>query len=147
MEGCITENYKSVLRDMLKGEVEHETIERVVNVIPLCPDPDKDKAGVKVAKGERKSAVAWGITPIYTDEKGKEINFSSPTALVRHLGLKISGTQCDDEGKSCRAMSVVEIMRVHGYVVKGNGDEPKKASEGGKTMHVFHPKSPQMKSK
>ena len=84
----------------------------------------------------------------YIDQTGKAVPFSSPSELVKSLALPMSGIQCDVQGQKCRAQSVVEILRIHGYHVRGNGEgtEPKKASEGGKIMTVINPNAPQLKA-
>lgn len=139
MGSCITEDYKGILTNALTAEMSKEVLLGIITSIPLCKDVSPTKVEVEETKA-RKVPEVWGIEPVYIDEKGKKITFSSPSALLKHLDLPLSGIQCDAEGKKCRATSVVEILRVHGYTVTGNG-EPKKAAEGGKKMTVIHPKS------
>ena len=140
MPGCITQDYKNILVGLIDQETAKEIISAVVTVIPLCEQVLPTAAAVKEAKA-RKGAEPWGIKPLYIDEKGNEHEYSSPTAFLRDKGIKVSGIQCDEEGKSCKALSLVEIMRIHGYTVTGNG-EPKKAAEGGSKMTIWHPKAP-----
>lgn len=142
MAGCITGDYKSIVVRMIEAETEKAILLGLVQAIPLCeerPPITKEEA----AKAKRKVPEIWGIEPIYVDEGGKETKFSSPSALVQHLGLKVSGIQCDAEGKACKAMSVVDILRIQGYTVSGDG-EPRKAVEGGEKLTVFHPDAPQL---
>jgi len=140
--GCITDDYKQIILQMLKDEAEKAVVTGFVTYIPLCPAAGP--SGEEVARAKRNVPEIWGIEPTYVDDKGKETTFSSPSALVKHLGLKVSGIQCDTEGKSCKAQSVVEIIRIAGYTVSGDG-EPRKKSEGGEKLTVFHPEAPQMK--
>lgn len=137
MAGCITADYKDIIMNMIDEEKSKEILLAVVDSIPLC-----EVAPAAVAKEKvRRTPEPWGIEPVYVDAKGKKTTYSSPSALVKDLGLKMSGIQCDAEGQACKAMSVVEILRINGYTVTGNGEEPKKAGEGGKKMTVYHPKS------
>lgn len=140
--GCITSDFKEMLLEMVKGEAEKAVVLGFIQYIPLCPvvTPGKEE----VAHVKRALPEVWGIEPVYVDAEGKETSFSSPSALVKHLGLKVSGIQCDAEGKSCKAQSVVDIIRIAGFTVSGDG-EPKKKSEGGEKLTVFHPDAPQMK--
>jgi hypothetical protein len=141
MPGCITEDYKGILAGLIDKDTEKVILSAIVESIPLCAEVKPGPAVVAAAKA-RKVPEVWGIEPIYVDEKGKKTTFSSPSALLKHLDLPLSGIQCDTEGKACKAMSVIEIMRIHGYTVSGNG-EPKKAAEGGTKMTVYHPKAPE----
>ena len=145
MAGCITQDYKNILVGLIDQETAKEIISAVVTAIPLCEQVLPTPAAVKEAK-TRKKAELWGIEPVYIDENGKETTFSSPTAAMKHLNLPLSGIQCDEEGVKCTALSIVEIMRVHGYTVTGNG-EPKKAGEGGTKMTIYHPKAVHPKEK
>ena len=138
MAGCITEDYKGILVGLIDQETEKAILSAIVGAIPLCKDIVAPRA-VAEAKA-RKVPEPWGIEPVYIDEKGKSTTFSSPSALMKHLDLPLSGIQCDAEGQKCKVQSVVEIMRIHGYTVSGNG-EPKKAAEGGTKMTVTHPKA------
>lgn len=138
MPGCITKDYQDILVGLIDKDTEKAMLSAIVNAIPLCTDGGVPAAVAEAKK--RKIPEPWGIEPVYIDEKGRKTTFSSPSALVKHLGLPMSGIQCDGEGKSCKALSVVEIMRVHGYTVTGDG-EPKKAGEGGEKMTVIHPKA------
>ena len=139
MAGCITSDYKTILMSLLDSDTQREMITAIVNTIPLCTAaPAASSSAVAAAKSTRRMAEPWGIEPIYVDETGKETKFSSPSAVVKFLALPMSGIQCDVEGQKCKALSVVEILRVHGYTVTGNG-EPKKAGEGGKKMIIYHP--------
>jgi len=139
MAGCITQDYKDILVGLIDRETEKVILSAIITAIPLCEQVTPTPAAVREAKA-RKVPTPWGIEPVYVDEKGKETSFSSPSALIKHLNLPLSGIQCDPEGTKCKALSVVEIMRVHGYTVEGNG-EPKKAAEGGVKMTVYHPKA------
>lgn len=140
MAGCITQDFKDILLSMIDQEAEKAVIHSLVQYMPLCEVAKPPKEEVERAK--RAVPEVWGIEPIYFDENGKETKFSSPSALVKALGLEVSGIQCDVEGKKCKAMNVVDIIRIHGYTVSGNG-EPRKAAEGGKKLTVYHPDAPQ----
>ena len=140
MAGCITQDYKDILVHHIDKETEKAIFLGILEAIPLCDQVMPTPAAVREAKA-RKVPTPWGIEPVYVNEKGKETSFSSPSALIKHLNLPLSGIQCDEEGVKCKVLSVVEIMRVHGYTVSGNG-EPKKAAEGGVKMTVYHPKAP-----
>lgn len=139
MAGCITSDYKEILTNFVQQEMKHELLAEFIKAIPACEVVTPEPAVVAEAK-KRRIAIPWGIEPEYIDEKGKKTTFSSPSALIKHLGLPLSGIQCDIEGKKCKAMDVMEIMRIHGYAVSGNGD-PKKAVEGGTKLTIWHPES------
>lgn len=140
MAGCITQDYKDILVGLIDKETEKAILSAIVTAIPLCDRVTPTRGAVAEAKA-RKVPTPWGIEPVYVDEKGEKISFSSPSALLKHLNLPLSGIQCDEAGIKCKALSVVEIMRVYGYTVTGDG-EPKKAAEGGTKMIVYHPKTP-----
>jgi len=139
MPGCITADYKDMLVGLIAQELGAESLVGVVKAIPLCEEA-KPPAREEVERAKRAVPAVWGLEPIYVDAKGKREKFSSPSALIKHLGLPMSGIQCDPEGKRCKVSSAVEILRVHGYTVSGDG-EPKKAAEGGKKLTVFHPEA------
>lgn len=143
MAGCITEDYRGILKGLIDAGVNKETTMAVLEYIPECkeqtiPGPAR--------KSTRQLAEAWGIKPVYVDAEGKREEFSSPSALIKFLGLPMSGSVCDAEGKTCRATSAVDILRISGYTVSGDG-EPRKASEGGTKLTVFHPEAPEMPKK
>ena len=138
MAGCITEDYKNIILGMLEQEMEKSVITGLVKAIPICPTVGA--APSKPAEKKRSVPEPWGLSPLYIDEKGKEQKFDSPSALVKHLNLPMSGIQCDTSGQKCKVMNAIDILRVHGYTVSGNG-EPRKASQGGKKLTVCHPDS------
>ena len=137
---CISKDFQDIIIGLIDKDTEKILLRAMVSAIPLCSQVIPTPAAVREAKA-RKVPAPWGIEPVYVDEKGKETSFSSPSALIKHLNLPLSGIQCDEEGVKCKVLSVVEIMRVHGYTVSGNG-EPKKAAEGGVKMTVYHPNAP-----
>lgn len=141
MAGCITQDYKDIISGMIQQEMEKEVMLALVKAIPLC----EQQRGVTPARREvtRKVPEPWGIEPVYIDAGGRERTVSSPSALVKELGLPMSGIQCDPSGVKCKAMSTIDILRIHGYTVSGNG-EPRKAAEGGKKLTVYHPDAPTM---
>lgn len=143
MPSCITSDYKSVLTNLMVQNAEYAIVKGLIDSMPLCEQVMPTTGAIEEAK-KRSLPEPWGIEPMYYPEKGKKQKFSSPSALVKELGLPMSGIQCDLEGKKCRVTSAVEILQVHGYTVTGDG-EPKKAGEGGTVLNVFHPKSPALK--
>jgi len=139
MGSCITSDYKIILTNFIQQEMKYELLSEFVNAIPVCEVAGPAPAAVAEAK-KRRVPEPWGIEPVFVDAKGKKTTFSSPSALVKHLDLPMSGIQCDVEGKKCKAMSAIEILQIHGFVVSGNG-EPKKIGEGGTKLTVYHPKA------
>jgi hypothetical protein len=139
--GCITDDYRSILHNAIDGGIDTKTVLAILDVIPECR---KMEAGAALAPGSqvtgkrRMSAAPWDLEPVYVDAEGKKEKFTSPSALVKFLGLPMSGSICDPTGKKCRATSAIEIMRIAGYTVSGNG-EPRKKAEGGVKLTVFHP--------
>jgi len=136
MPGCITQDYKDMLVGLVAQKLGATEITGVIKAIPLCAEVKPAREAVERAK--RAVPAAWGIEPVYVNAKGKRETFSSPSALVKALGLPMSGIQCDTEGKKCKASSAIDILRIHGYTVSGDG-EPRKAAEGGKKLTVLHP--------
>ena len=62
----------------------------------------------------------------------------------------MSETQTICDGTKCKALDVVDIFRLQGYVVtcedeKGLTLECQKAGAGGKAMHIIHPAVATMK--
>jgi len=138
MAGCITEDYKNILIGLVTSKLPYEAIAGVINTIPLCETTVPTATKDAVERTKRKKAVRWEIEPIYVNADKEETKVSSLSALIKQLKLPMSGIQCDIEGKKCRALSAVEILRIHGYTVSGNG-EPRKKSEGGEKLTVYHP--------
>jgi hypothetical protein len=143
MPNCIAKDTKSLFSTMIEQKLGHDLLGAFVAVLPACEDVMKVEVPAAVAEAREKRALPeiWGIEPEYVDETGKRTKKSSPSALAKELGLPMSGIQCDAEGKKCKAQSVVDIFRIHGYIVSGNG-EPKKAAEGGRKFVVYHPSAP-----
>ena len=135
---CLTNEYRVMLTDLVAKDTDKAIIMAILSTIEPCSDVPVRATKDAVEKTKRKVPEAWGISPILIDAQGKETEFSSPSALVKHLGLPMSGIQCDPEGVKCKALSVIEILRINGYEVSGNG-EPKKASEGGTKILVTAP--------
>ena len=136
MPGCITQDYKDLLVGMISTDVTMDILSAVVKGVPLCAAPTT--ATAEGARAARKVPEPWGIKPVYVDAKGKKTTYDSPSSLVKELGLKMSGIQCDAEGKVCKASSAIDILRIAGYTVSGNG-EPRKAAQGGEKLTVIHP--------
>ncbi len=135
---CISQEFKNMISYLLDTEVPKATLKEIVQKMPDCPvGPIAGESG-DIPGAKRHIAEPWGIAPVYIDGEGREETFPSPSALVKHLGLPMSGTICDASGKKCRATSAIEILRISGYTVSGDG-EPRKASEGGKVLKVYHP--------
>lgn len=154
MSGCITADYKDILVDMLTAEaIPRLSIRDVVSTIPVCEQAKATscESGAEVEKAKRSAPTLWlnpedgsPIKPHYFDEDGKESDFTSVSALVKARGLPMSGIQCDLEGKKCKATSAVEILAVHGYVVRDDGNTPVKGVS--KKLNVYHPSAPQLKA-
>jgi hypothetical protein len=138
MKSCITEDYKSILTNAIDANMAKEVLIGIITSMSICEEVKPSAAAVEHAK--RKIPEPWGLEPIYIDENGKKHHYSSPSTLVKELGLPMSGIQCDADGNKCKATSAIEILRIAGYTVSGNG-EPRKKSEGGKKLIVIHPDS------
>ena len=139
---CISSGYKDLLIGMLTDEAAHDFLTAVVKGMPLCEEKMKEQVltfgTARGAAAIRKVAAPWGIKPVFVDAEGKKTEYESPSALVKALGLTMSGIQCDIEGKKCKASSAIDILRIAGYTVSGDG-EPRKAGEGGEKITVYHP--------
>lgn len=150
--GCITQDYKDILKGLFKNDAKPEIISALVEALPVCETPGGPRAtagAVEEAK-KRRQPTQWAnpktgdiIKPVYFDEKGGKTEFGSISALVADRGLPMSGLQCDAEGKSCKATSAVEILQIAGYVVRDDGGEVVKGVS--EQVHVYHPKAPQLK--
>ena len=141
--GCMTEDYKTILVELVAKNVPHDVLKYVVNSIPICPIGGPAVSAVKKAAESKRGVPERWPEPDYIDAEGKRTHFSSISALIDKLGFKMSGTQvvCNIETgveEKCKAASSVEILRLQGYTVEGDG-EPTKLSEGGKVLTVIHP--------
>jgi hypothetical protein len=135
---CISEEYRQILVNLVDQNTPKDVLMALVKGIPACTAPTAEAVEKAKEEAKRKVPEIWGIEPIYVDENGKSQTFSSPSALVKHLNLPMSGIQCDIEGKKCKASSAIDILRVHGYTVSGDG-EPRKKAQGGTKLTVYHP--------
>jgi hypothetical protein len=147
MTECITKGYKDILVNMLAKDIGVEILSPLIDSMTLCEEQPVAPAHIPSA-AKRKVPARWTnprgeiIEPIYFDEHGKKHKFDSVSALVSGLGLPMSGTVCDPEGKKCRATSAIEILRIAGYTVSGDGEPEKGVSE---KITVWHPDAPQLK--
>jgi len=157
--GCISKGLADFLMMMIDQEQSYDVLKAVVHAFPLCPD-----GNVPVAKlTTRKIATRWPAA-VYYDEKGEATPYDSPSELYTELtGERVSGQTCNDEGTSCRALSLIDNFTIHGFIVRGNGEAPpisvgtKSQIEGKaqawkthlieeeKQFLVFHPESPYLK--
>lgn len=141
MAECITTGYRQIIKGLINTEVEKQAFIAILDSIPECPTTAPAAGGIPGEEtAKRRMAEPWGLEPVYVDSEGKQEKFSSPSALVKFLGLPMSGTVCDSEGKKCRATSAIDILRISGYTVSGDG-EPRKKSEGGTKLTVYHPEA------
>jgi hypothetical protein len=139
MVDCISKNYKIMLTKMVTEDRDKAIILAVLqDFMPNCEDVVQEIPTAVAETVKRHMAEPWGIKPIYVDEDNKEEEFTSLSALIKDLGLPMSGIQCNIDGTKCKATSSVDILRIHGYTVSGNG-EPRKASQGGTKLTVYHP--------
>ncbi len=118
--GCISKGLADFLVMFIDQGASQDTLKQIVSAFPRCPD-----GNVPVAKlTERKRPANWPAA-IYFDEDGDAEPFDSPSELYTHLtGEKVSGQVCDDEGKSCRALSLIDNFTIKGFVVRGDGEAP-----------------------
>jgi len=138
MPGCITDDYRSIIRGLVIAGADKNTLTAVIDLVPTC-GKERTSSDVPGPAGHKRSeAEPWGIAPVYVDADGNTEEFSSPSALLKALDLPLSGTVCDKDGNKCRATSVVDILRISGYTVSGDG-EPRKKSDGGTKLTVYHP--------
>lgn len=165
MAGCITEDYRDILIGLLDMETEKAIIAAVVGTIPICPG--ERISGKSVAFGKLKAPGVLRTVPsrwpsaIYFNEAGEQEPWDSPSGLYKHLtGNPVSGQVCNDEGTSCRALSLVDNFTISGFIVRGNGEPPPPSIgsksevekrhqawkshllETDKKFLVFHPKAP-----
>ncbi len=147
---CISKGYKDLLATLMSRDVGKNILMEVLQSLPLCePMPTTlSQAGLKEIEARRQKSPEWNIHVDYTDQNGKVSTFPSPSALTKALGLKMSGLQTLCDGEKCKAMDVVDIFRLHGYVVECEVEKDgkvettldcAKAIAGGKAMHVYHP--------
>jgi hypothetical protein len=151
---CISKGYKELLASFITRDVAKAVVLEVLENMPICePMPSTLSAeGQKAVQATRKKSEEWGIEVDYTDENGLTTKFPSPSNLTKFLNLKMSGQQasvCD--GEKCKALDVVDIIRLGGFTVECETEETQKAgpevitldclkaSAGGKSMHVYHP--------
>lgn len=144
MPGCITGDYRAILKNLVDGGADKVVVSGVLSGIPECPELKAAKEGA-----EREGAKPWGVPVTYIDAKGKKEDAGSLSGLVKDKGLPMSGIQCDASGKKCNAASAADILRIHGFTVLQSGKEiglpgnpGKKKFEGGTEIFVYDPKAP-----
>ncbi|MDD5220283.1 MAG: hypothetical protein PHV11_06940 [Candidatus Bipolaricaulis sp.] len=149
---CISSGYKDLLATLIDRDVAKNILTEVLNGLPICePMPSTlSLEGQKKVEAQRKKSPEWGVQVDYTNEKGDTVSYGSPSAVVKALGLKMSETQTLCDGEKCKALDVVDIFRLQGYIVacedeKGLTLDCQKASAGGKAMHIIHPNVATMK--
>lgn len=133
MEPCITSNLKDMLLRMCKSKRPHEKMEAIIedpDIFPLC-EPSMFKGGGSSAAAEatkkREIAERWPGA-IYVKPDGTHEEWDSASKLYTHLtGKKVSGSVCDESGRSCRAATILDNFRFHGYLIQGNGEDPPKS--------------------
>ena len=130
---CITETTMQVLSGLINAGADKKSLLSVLEITPLCQGTAR-----RVVQAPAKRGGPWGISPIYVDAAGNSQEFDTPGDVVRFLELPESSMQCDLEGKECRANSHIDILRIQGYTVSGDG-EPRKRSEGGTKLIIYHP--------
>ena len=132
LQHCIGSEYKNFLA-MAIGVLTKEALQEVLGKFDVC---DKLPAGLSTVKevkqvlhgatgtaGVGDEAFYWPKA-IYIDENGKSTTWDSPSSLYVHLtGTKPSGSVICD-GVSCSAATMVDSFRFHGYIVKGDGEDP-----------------------
>lgn len=152
---CIGQGYKDLLSTLITRDVAKNVLVEVLSGMPICePMPHTlSPEGQKEVEVARKKALEWGVKVDYTDEKGVvHTEYTSPSGVIKAIGLKMSETQTICDGTKCKALDVVDIFRLQGYVVacedeKGFTLDCKKAAAGGKAMHIIHPSVLTMKPK
>ncbi len=137
MADCITQGYKDILKALIEGKVDLNALSAIVNIFQPCSEIKTVVPHDVTTEAKRRMAEPWGVETVLVEESGKETTFTSPSAAMKFLGLPLSGTQCDAEGKACLALSLAEIFSIHGYnVTDADGSKPKKASQGGKKFII-----------
>ena len=143
---CIGRGYKDLLENLISKDVAQSVLISVLGGMSICePLPSTlSTEGAKEVVASRAKATTWGIPVDYTNERGETKGNYTPSGLIKELNLKMSGVQtlCDDT--KCKAVDVVDIFRLQGFIVacedeKGLTLDCRKAAEGGKAMHVIHP--------
>lgn len=171
-KGCITDQWRGILANMIQSDAEKPIILGVLNHIPRCEDSMPMAKTGKPAGEEvkRKQATLWPSPAFYINEKGEKIEYSSPSAMWKDLtGQGVSAQVCvmKESGEvKCHANSLIDNFAQKGYVIRGNG-EPAPVSkdeltdsqnlaeserwkqhliETGKKFTVFHPNAPELKA-
>ena len=149
---CIGQGYKDLLATLINRDVAKNILVEVLNGMPICEPMPQTLSVVGQAQVEatRKKSPEWGLAVDYTNDKGETVKYGSPSAVIKALGLKMSETQTICDGIKCKALDVVDIFRLQGYVVacedeKGLTLDCTKAGAGGKAMHIMHPALTTMK--
>ncbi len=161
--GCITEDYKNVLHNLIANKIAYESIGAIVDTIPLC---EREKVTAPGRVSPRPIPARWPSV-VYHNEKGEATEFDSPSALHKKLfDEPVSGQVCSEDGTSCRALSLVDNFKIRGFIVRGDGEEApvpagdmtRKAIEHmyddwkskllneNKKFIVFHPGAPEIKA-
>jgi len=150
---CIGQGYKDLLAALITRDTAKNILIEVLNGMPICePMPQTlSNEGLKQLEATRKKSAEWNIAVDYTDANCNTTKYGSPSALAKFLNLKMSGQQTTCDGEKCKALDVVDIFRLQGYVVECQTEDTLKegpdkitldcvkAEAGGKAMHVYHP--------
>ena len=147
---CISRGYKDLLSTLISKNMAQNILIEVLGGMPICepmPSTLSPEGQAKVEAARQKSP-EWNVKVDYTDAAGVTTPANSPSDLARRLGLKISGLQTLCDGEKCKAVDVVDIFRLQGFMVECEVEKDGKiettldcvkAAGGGKAMHVYHP--------
>lgn len=135
MAGCITDDYREILKNMVAEDIAKEVVLGMLTAIPRCP------TGGSNLKLSQRSGFQKGYGEvIFFDEKGTKETFSSMSSFIESKGGKISGTIpaemitiCSEDHSSCRVDSSFDIATLMGYEVdlSPKGD-----------IKIYHAKAP-----
>ena len=121
MPGCITQDFKDSIIQLIDGEASRALLKEFVNILGICPTAVA--AGTK-PHVERQTAGRWPDANYY-DKDGTVLTGSFSglfkdiygTPVTEDLVCRIWGDRTE-----CRSPSTVENFRNRGDIVKGNGE-------------------------
>ena len=168
MPGCITSEYKEILVNALKAELEPAIIGGIVSSIPICSEGGGGGGKPEAKPSEPRQAAELWPEATYHQKDGTPVT-GSFTGLFKQLyGTPVTqDLVCRWWGdkQECRSPSTVENFRNRGDIVKGNGEMAPSPSfdmsagqveklykdwknhllTDGKKINIYHPENPEIK--
>lgn len=122
--GCITLEYKEILLEAFKVNIEPAIIAGIIQSMPLCSGTQAGGGKPTVVKTERAMAGQWPEANYY-DKDGTVKTGSFSGLFKEKYGTPVTEDlicRWWGDKSECRSPSTVENFRNRGDIVKGNGE-------------------------